>query len=58
VTSGGYGHTVGASIALAYLEPALATPEAELSVMILGESRPAHYVPEPLYDPSGARMRS
>jgi dimethylglycine dehydrogenase len=58
VTSGGYGHTVGASIALAYVEPGLATPDAKLGVMILGDVRPARLVPEPLYDPSGARMRS
>jgi dimethylglycine dehydrogenase len=58
VTSGGYGHTVGQSIALAYLEPALATPGATLAVEILGERRAARVSPEPLYDPSGAAMRS
>jgi dimethylglycine dehydrogenase len=57
-TSGGYGHTVGRSIALAYLEPAFATPEAGLAVTILGEDRPARVAPEPLCDPTGARMRS
>jgi dimethylglycine dehydrogenase len=57
VTSGGYGHTVGASIALAYVEPAFATADAELGVVILGDARPARLVLEPLYDPSGARMR-
>ena len=41
VTSGGYGHTVGASIALAYVEPRYAAPEAALAVTILGEDRPA-----------------
>ena len=58
VTSGGYGHTIGASIALAYVEPAFATPDAGLGVMILGDVRPARLAPEPLYDPTGARMRS
>jgi dimethylglycine dehydrogenase len=57
-TSGGYGHTVGQSIALAYVEPSFASREAELAVVILGDDRPARMVPEPLYDPSGARMRS
>jgi dimethylglycine dehydrogenase len=57
-TSGGYGHSVGQSIALAYLEPAVATPDAALAVTILGEDRPARLAPAPLYDPSGARMRS
>jgi dimethylglycine dehydrogenase len=58
VTSGGYGHTVDKSIALAYLEPSLVTPDAALEVEILGDRRAARVVPEPLYDPSGARMRS
>ena len=57
-TSGGYGHTVDKSIALAYLEPAYAVPEAELAVTILGDDRPARVVPAPLYDPAGGRMRS
>jgi dimethylglycine dehydrogenase len=57
VTSGGYGHTVGKSIALAYVEPALATPEAALAIEILGERRAARVVAEPLVDPAGARMR-
>jgi dimethylglycine dehydrogenase len=58
VTSGGYGHTVGASIALAYVEPRYAVPEVALSVTILGEDRPARVAALPLYDPGGARMRS
>jgi dimethylglycine dehydrogenase len=58
VTSGGYGHTVAKSIALAYVEPDLARPDAPLTVEILGERRTARVAPEPLYDPSGARMRS
>ncbi len=57
-TSGGYGHTVEESIALAYLEPAFAVPDAELRITILGDDRPARVAPAPLYDPTGARMRS
>jgi dimethylglycine dehydrogenase len=57
VTSGGYGHTVGASLALAYVEPTYATAGAELGVMILGEVRSVQVTLDPLYDPSGARMR-
>jgi dimethylglycine dehydrogenase len=56
-TSGGYGHAVRKSIALAYLEPACAVPDAELAVTILGDDRPARVAPAPLYDPTGARMR-
>jgi dimethylglycine dehydrogenase len=57
-TSGGYGHCVGKSLALAYLPPAFATPDIPLAVTLLGEDRPARLAPTALYDPSGARMRS
>jgi dimethylglycine dehydrogenase len=57
-TSGGYGHCVGESIALAYLQPAFATADAALAVTILGEDRPARLAQAALYDPTGARMRS
>jgi len=56
-TSGGYGHCVEKSIALAYLQPAFATADAALAVTILGEDRPARLAQPPLYDPTGARMR-
>ena len=58
VTSGGYGHTVDKSIALAYLPPALSKPGNGLEVEILGERRPATWVEKPLFDPEGSRMRS
>ena len=57
VTSGGFGHHVGKSLALAYLETGLARPEQELTVAILGEERRARVLPEPPYDPSGSRLR-
>ncbi len=57
VTSGGYGHTVGKSIALAYLQPDRVSADLPLAVEILGERRAAQLAPEPLHDPSGARMR-
>jgi dimethylglycine dehydrogenase len=58
VTSGGYGHTVGQSIALAYLEPRFASADAPLRVTILGEDRAARIAALPLWDPGGARMRA
>jgi dimethylglycine dehydrogenase len=57
VTSGGYGHTIGRSIALAYVRTDLAKPEQQLEIEILGERRPAIVAPEPIYDPSNARLR-
>ena len=56
VTSGGYGHCVGKSIALAYV-PASLAKATRFEVEILGERRPADLTPGPLYDPTGTRMR-
>jgi 4-methylaminobutanoate oxidase (formaldehyde-forming) len=56
VTSGGYGYTVGRSIAYAYL-PASAEPGDAVEVDVFGEWVPAEVVAEPLYDPRGERVR-
>jgi dimethylglycine dehydrogenase len=58
VASGGYGHTLAASIALAYLPAELATPGTELEVGLLGERRPARVAEQPLYDPTNERLLS
>ncbi len=58
VASGGFGHTLGVSIALAYLRPGHAAVGARLEVGILGERRAATVVDQPLYDPAGLRLRS
>jgi dimethylglycine dehydrogenase len=58
VSSGGYGHTVGRSIALAYLPLPYAAVGTELEVGILGSRRPAVVVEQPLYDPAGERLRA
>ena len=58
VMAGGYGHTVGKSIALAYLPLEHAVGGTEVAVEILGERRPGQVVEEPLYDPAGERLRS
>ena len=57
VTSGGYGHCVGASIALAYVPAEVAQAGAAFEVEILGERRGAVLHAQPLYDPKGDRMR-
>lgn len=56
VASGGYGHTVEASIALAYLRPEHATAGTELEVEILGARRAARVVEQPIYDPGNERL--
>jgi dimethylglycine dehydrogenase len=58
VTSGGYGHHVGQSLALAYLDKALVGTGARLTVDAIGESRSALMLSEPAYDPKGMRLRS
>ncbi|MCC5984082.1 MAG: GcvT family protein [Rhodobacteraceae bacterium] len=60
VTSGGYGHHVGLSLAQGYLPAALATrADTDLfEVEILGQRRPARIALDPPFDPTGERMRS
>jgi glycine cleavage system aminomethyltransferase T len=57
VTSGGYGYTVGKSIAYAYL-PATCEVGAGVQVEIFGEWVGGSVAAEPLYDPAGERIRS
>lgn len=57
-TSGGWGHRVNASIALAVVRADLAEPGTKLEVEIYGERRPAVVQPDrPLYDPDNERLR-
>src|SRR5262249_20702940 len=58
VTSGGFGYTVGRSIAYAYLPAAAAVAGRPVEVEIFGRWVPGVVAPEPLYDPEGRRIRS
>jgi dimethylglycine dehydrogenase len=57
VTSGAFGHHVGMSLALAYLDADVIEANAEVSVFVVGEERTGRILPAPPYDPSGSRMR-
>ncbi len=59
VTSGGYGHFVEKSLAQGYIPTALAKSEQAgmFEIEILGIRRPATITIEPLFDPTGAKMR-
>ena len=57
VTSGGYGYTVEESIAYAYL-PAEHDVGTEIAVEIFGEWVPGVVSAEPLFDPTGERIRA
>ena len=60
VTSGGYAHYVGKSMAQAYVPAALAENESEglFEIEILGHRRPARINVEPPFDPAGEKMRA
>jgi 4-methylaminobutanoate oxidase (formaldehyde-forming) len=57
ITSGGYGYTVGKSIAYAYV-PSTAVVGTALEVEIFGTWVAGEIAKEPLYDPTGTRVRS
>ncbi len=58
VTSGGYGYTLERSIAYAYLPADHATAGASVNVEVFGQSVAAAVAAEPLFDPSGSRIRA
>jgi dimethylglycine dehydrogenase len=57
-TSGGYGHTVGRSIAFAYVDVARAVPGTALEIEIVGERLAAEVLAAPLHDPGNVRLKS
>jgi dimethylglycine dehydrogenase len=57
VTSGAYGHHVGRSLALAYVERDVAESAPELTVYVVGEPRTSRILPEVPYDPKGTKLR-
>jgi dimethylglycine dehydrogenase len=56
-TSGAYGHSVGKSLAFAYVEPKLARLGESFDIMLLGERRQAGIIVEPAWDPENARLK-
>ena len=57
VTSGGYAHAAGLSVAVGYVPKEIADVATGWSIELLGEVLPARLQAEPLFDPSGAKMR-
>ncbi len=58
VTSGGYGYTLGRSIAYAYLPVPDVAVGTEVSVEIFGRRVPGIVAADPLFDPKSARVRA
>ena len=57
VTSGAYGHHVGKSLALAYLDTDVADEAPELTVFVVGEPLAVRILPDIPYDPKGIKLR-
>ena len=57
ITSGGYGHTIGKSLALALVERIASIPGTELTVHVVGQERKARVIPASPYDPESKAMR-
>ncbi|HEV7321052.1 MAG TPA: FAD-dependent oxidoreductase [Ensifer sp.] len=58
VTSGGYAHTSGVSVAMGYVPKEIADRDGGWSIELLGEILPARLQPNPLFDANGQRMRT
>ena len=57
VTSGGYGYTLNASIAYAYVPSGHSTPDTRVEVDVFGTWVGARIAQEPLYDPASDRVK-
>ena len=58
VTSGGYGHRIDQSIALATIRTDCCAEGTKVEVEIFGVRKPAVVAVEPLYDPANERLRA
>jgi len=58
VSSGGFAHHLGKSMAMGYVPPELSSDGTTVEVEINGRFYPATVTAHPLYDASGAKMRS
>ena len=58
VTSGGFAHFVNKSVAFSYLNKKELNSEKGIQVEINGDLFNCAIINEPLYDPSGQKMRS
>jgi len=56
-TSGAFGHTVGRSLAFAYVEPAFKAPGTKFAIQIFGESHSATVLADAAYDPNNEKLR-
>lgn len=57
VTSGGFGHAVGTSLAMALVDTDVAVEGTAVDVHVVGAKRSARIIADSPYDPGGARLR-
>ncbi|MDE0134033.1 MAG: FAD-dependent oxidoreductase [Acidimicrobiaceae bacterium] len=57
VTSGGYAHFSGVSVALGYVPSVLAHDGVDFGIEIVGKRRTAHLIDDCLWDPGGMALR-
>ena len=58
VTSGGYGHSLRRSLAMAMIDRGAAVEGTELAVHVVGRKHPARVIAPSPYDPEGRAMRA
>ena len=56
-TSGSYGHTLGISLAFAYIQKRYSEPDTQFDIRILGKNYHAKVLKESVYDPKNIRLR-
>jgi dimethylglycine dehydrogenase len=57
-TSGSYGHSVGTSLAFAYVDPRCKAPGTDLEIRMMGEMRQATVLADAAYDPANEKPRA
>ena len=58
ITSGGYAHSAGQSVAIGFVPREVATESEGFEIEILGQNYKANPQREPLFDPDASHMRS
>jgi len=56
-TAGTYGHCIGKSLAIGYVQTGLGAPGTEFEIEILGERYPSRVIADSPHDPENARMQ-
>ena len=58
ITSAGFGHSVGCSLAIAFLKDEARQPGCELTVSLLGNETKAYVLPDAPWDAKNERIKA